>query len=48
MREAMSAMTTRGRAFLAAGVTAALCAMVLGQKLVKLFRFVFRILCRND
>ena len=32
MREAMSAMTTRGRAFLAAWVTAALCAMVLGQK----------------
>ena len=32
MREALSAMTTRGRAFLAAGGTAALCAIVLGQK----------------
>ncbi|HSR24133.1 MAG TPA: DUF58 domain-containing protein, partial [Candidatus Eisenbacteria bacterium] len=31
MREALSAMTTRGRAFLAAGITAALCAVVLGQ-----------------
>jgi hypothetical protein len=32
MREAMSSMTTRGRAFMAAGITATLCAMVLGQK----------------
>ncbi|HET9860686.1 MAG TPA: DUF58 domain-containing protein [Nocardioidaceae bacterium] len=32
MREAMSAMTTRGRAFLAAGITAAVCAIVLGQQ----------------
>ena len=31
MREALAAMTTRGRAFVAAGVTAVLCAMVLGQ-----------------
>lgn len=31
MREALSAMTTRGRAFLAAGVTAAVCAFLLGQ-----------------
>ena len=31
MREAMSAMTTRGRAFLAAGITAAVCAILLGQ-----------------
>jgi uncharacterized protein (DUF58 family) len=31
MREALSAMTTRGRAFLAAGVTAAVCAIFLGQ-----------------
>ncbi len=31
MREALSAMTTRGRAFVAAGVTALACAMVLGQ-----------------
>ncbi len=30
MREALSALTTRGRAFLAAGVTIALCAFVLG------------------
>ena len=31
MREALSAMTIRGRAFLAAGGAAALCAIVLGQ-----------------
>lgn len=31
MREALSAMTTRGRAFLAAGCTAAVCAFLLGQ-----------------
>jgi len=31
MREALSAMTTRGRAFVAAGVTALACAIVLGQ-----------------
>src|SRR5680860_811061 len=31
MREALSAMTTRGRAFLAAGLTAAVCAILLGQ-----------------
>ncbi|NUR06938.1 MAG: DUF58 domain-containing protein [Nocardioidaceae bacterium] len=31
MREALSAMTIRGRAFLAAGVTALLCAMFLGH-----------------
>jgi uncharacterized protein (DUF58 family) len=31
MRDALSAMTTRGRAFLAAGITAAGCAIVLGQ-----------------
>ena len=31
MREALSAMTTRGRAFVAAGVTALACAVVLGQ-----------------
>ena len=31
MREALSAMTTRGRAFLAAGITAAVCAILLGQ-----------------
>ncbi len=30
MREALSALTTRGRAFLAAGATATLCAMFLG------------------
>jgi len=30
MREALSALTTRGRAFLAAGVTATLCAIFLG------------------
>ena len=32
MREAISAMTTRGRAFLAAGITAAACAILLDQK----------------
>jgi len=32
MREAISAMTTRGRAFLAAGLTTALCAILLEQK----------------
>ncbi|HSE70836.1 MAG TPA: DUF58 domain-containing protein [Nocardioidaceae bacterium] len=32
MREALSAMTTRGRGFLAAGTTAALCAILLGQR----------------
>ncbi len=31
MREALSALTTRGRAFLAAGGTALLCAVLLGQ-----------------
>ncbi len=31
MREALSAMTTRGRAFMAAGMTATVCAIVLGQ-----------------
>jgi uncharacterized protein (DUF58 family) len=31
MREALSAMTTRGRAFVAAGITALACAIVLGQ-----------------
>jgi uncharacterized protein (DUF58 family) len=31
MREALAAMTTRGRAFIAAGVTALVCAVVLGQ-----------------
>ena len=31
MREALSALTTRGRAFIAAGVTAMLCAVLLGQ-----------------
>jgi uncharacterized protein (DUF58 family) len=31
MREALSAMTTRGRAFVAAGLTALVCAVVLGQ-----------------
>lgn len=31
MREALAAMTTRGRAFVAAGVTALLCAVALGQ-----------------
>ena len=32
MREALAAMTTRGRAFVAAGITALVCAMVLGQE----------------
>ena len=32
MREALAAMTTRGRAFVAAGVTAVVCAVVLGQE----------------
>jgi uncharacterized protein (DUF58 family) len=31
MREALGALTTRGRGFLAAGVTAAVCAVLLGQ-----------------
>lgn len=31
MRDALSALTTRGRAFVAAGLTALACAMVLGQ-----------------
>lgn len=31
MREALRSLTTRGRAFVAAGVTAALCAVALGQ-----------------
>ncbi len=31
MREALAGLTTRGRAFLAAGVTALLCAILLGQ-----------------
>ncbi len=31
MREALSAMTTRGRGFLAAGITASICAIILGQ-----------------
>jgi uncharacterized protein (DUF58 family) len=31
MREALAAMTTRGRAFVAAGITALACAVVLGQ-----------------
>lgn len=31
MREALSAMTTRGRAFVAAGITALVCAVLLGQ-----------------
>jgi uncharacterized protein (DUF58 family) len=31
MREALSTLTTRGRAFLSAGVTAAVCAFILGQ-----------------
>ena len=31
MREALAAMTTRGRAFVAAGLTTVLCAVVLGQ-----------------
>ena len=32
MRAALSTLTTRGRAFLSAGITAAVCAIVLGQK----------------
>lgn len=32
MREALAALTLRGRAFLAAGVTAVVCAVVLGQE----------------
>ncbi len=32
MREALAGLTTRGRAFAAAGATAALCALVLGQR----------------
>ena len=31
MREALSALTVRGRAFLAAGITAVVCAILLGQ-----------------
>jgi hypothetical protein len=31
MREALSALTTRGRAVLAAGGTATVCALLLGQ-----------------
>src|SRR3954465_98877 len=31
MREALSGLTVRGRAFVAAGVTAIVCAIVLGQ-----------------
>ena len=34
MREALSALTLRGRAFLAAGVTAVACAVVLGQPML--------------
>jgi uncharacterized protein (DUF58 family) len=32
MREALAAMTTRGRAFVAAGITALVCAVILGQE----------------
>lgn len=32
MREALSALTTRGRGFIAAGITATVCAMLLDQK----------------
>ena len=32
MRSALSTLTTRGRAFLSAGITASLCAILLGQK----------------
>ena len=32
MRAALSTLTTRGRAFLSAGITASVCAIVLGQK----------------
>ena len=31
MREALAGLTVRGRAFLAAGVTAIVCAVLLGQ-----------------
>ena len=31
MREALSGLTVRGRAFVAAGITAIVCAIVLGQ-----------------
>src|SRR4051794_41341207 len=31
MREALSGLTVRGRAFLAAGITAVVCAILLGQ-----------------
>src|SRR4249920_2242057 len=32
MRSALSTLTTRGRAFLSAGITSAICALVLGQR----------------
>jgi uncharacterized protein (DUF58 family) len=32
MRDALSTLTTRGRAFLSAGITSAICALILGQK----------------
>ncbi len=32
MRQALRGLTTRGRAFVAAGITASLCALLLGQK----------------
>jgi uncharacterized protein (DUF58 family) len=32
MRDALSTLTTRGRAFLSAGITSTICAMILGQK----------------
>ncbi|TDD58467.1 DUF58 domain-containing protein [Kribbella antibiotica] len=32
MRQALRGLTTRGRAFMAAGITASLCALLLGQK----------------
>ena len=32
MRAALSTLTTRGRAFLSAGITASLCALILGQR----------------
>ena len=32
MREALAGLTVRGRAFLAAGITAIVCAIVLGQQ----------------
>ena len=31
MREALSGLTVRGRAFVAAGITALVCAVILGQ-----------------